>query len=108
MNRSDLDLVAALSLYNKHYDNSSYLAISRELAEFLEIDPDYSMITNAFEASHNQFMNMLIDACLEVCGCRRYRNASVCAIVSSQLVSGRFENRVRDFLDSFVDRGPDA
>lgn len=73
---SDKQFDNVLKAYRAAYNNNEYKAVSRALAEQLDISPDFLMITNIREQMHNDLMNLIIDACMEQCGESRYDGSS--------------------------------
>lgn len=64
----------ALDHYNAHYNNQTYRAFSTALAAALGLDERVTQL-ETYDERHNQIMNLLIDASMELVGAEFYTGA---------------------------------
>ncbi|HML20971.1 MAG TPA: hypothetical protein PKD09_04940 [Aggregatilinea sp.] len=63
-----------LDHYNAHYNNQTYRALSEALASALGLDERVTQL-ETYDERHNQIMNLLIDASMELVGAEFYAGA---------------------------------
>ena len=91
----------AVRRYNAAYNNAQYSWISYLVSIALGTDRDYLMISNEAQAEHNQFMNMLIDACYERCGHPTYHGRIISICTWANALSGEIRHEVDEYLRRF-------